>query len=385
MGLTNVEQSPFRGHAIMLKPTGAPVADYDTLAKQETELTTNPNQPIVDDGQLTPNETGLSEAAEVCYFLRGNTLYRRVLLIRQPYGNTPLFNEAGASILPPGEDYSISHVAVPTPTAIGAFWNDFDYSATYRTGTNTGPIFHNWQNAKDNKASAASLNNSTSLGFPHLRFGHSPNRSDGTPLDKIGTGASLKFIGRFTQRETAHANFGFPGKIPAGGDPHTTAVADNLTLSANNEVEQFSTSTGRRGEDIIMENVFEFDIKVWDDGLSSPTFVDLGNGDVNGFYGQKTNSASTYGNRYDTWHPDFPGTTPSFRAPYRPVTNGPDGQPGEAGVDDDGINGIDDAGELGYPGTDDEHPLKAIQITIRFFDKQSQQTRQLTIIEALSN
>lgn len=32
---------------------------------------------------------------------------------------------------------------------------------------------------------------------------------------------------------------------------------------------------------------------------------------------------------------------------------GPDGAPGDVGVDDDGINGVDDAGEAGFPGTDD--------------------------------
>lgn len=32
---------------------------------------------------------------------------------------------------------------------------------------------------------------------------------------------------------------------------------------------------------------------------------------------------------------------------------GPDGRPGVAGVDDDGANGIDDFGELGFPGSDD--------------------------------
>lgn len=33
--------------------------------------------------------------------------------------------------------------------------------------------------------------------------------------------------------------------------------------------------------------------------------------------------------------------------------NGPDGRPGVAGVDDDGINGIDDIGERGWAGSDD--------------------------------
>ena len=57
----------------------------------------------------------------------------------------------------------------------------------------------------------------------------------------------------------------------------------------------------RVGEDVLMSNVLAFDIKVWDPAASL----------------------------------------------------GPDGNPGIAGIDDDGINGTDDYGELGAYGSDD--------------------------------
>ena len=39
------------------------------------------------------------------------------------------------------------------------------------------------------------------------------------------------------------------------------------------------------------------------------------------------------------------------------VTNGFDGKPGVAGVDDDGLHGTDDAGESGWPGSDDNRTV----------------------------
>jgi hypothetical protein len=58
-------------------------------------------------------------------------------------------------------------------------------------------------------------------------------------------------------------------------------------------------------------------------------------------------------------------------------------RPGKANFDDDGINGVDDAGELGWPGTDDYAPLTAIQIKIRFYDEGSNLTREVTTVVSL--
>ena len=83
----------------------------------------------------------------------------------------------------------------------------------------------------------------------------------------------------------------------------------------------------------------------------------------------------------------MPGT--SGVAPYRPnlIYLGPDGLPGDAGVDDDGVNGIDDAGELGWPGTDDIFPqaLSLIRIHIRYVDQKSDQMRDVIIVHSLTD
>ncbi len=372
---SKTELPEFAGRATLLQPLNTPSPSYVLR-----------NQPEYDDGKVQTNNAGLSKAAEVCYFLRGKTLYRRVLLIRQPYVSAGRFNEPSADILPPGEDYDVGHVASGS-NGIGTFWHDFDYSAFYRSvggASNLGPVFHVWDRAKDNSATGATLTNLTSLGIPHLRFGYSIARAlptdDGTPLDKVG--APSTFIGRYTLQETANVNFAYPGSTPSGGDPHDATVAAGFNVGANNEVVELSTSSNRRGEDILMRNVLEFDIKVWDDNplIGSPKFVDLGNGNTKGYYGNAANTSAPYYRRYDTWHPDYPNAK---EPPFRPVSNGRDGQPGRAFFDDDGINGIDDIGELGYPGTDDEISLKAIQITIRFIDPKTQITRQVTIVESL--
>ena len=63
---------------------------------------------------------------------------------------------------------------------------------------------------------------------------------------------------------------------------------------------------------------------------------------------------------------------------------GPDGLPGIAKFDDDGINGVDDPGELGAPGTDDFAPLTAIQITVRYNDEISDMVRDVTTVVSLA-
>ena len=82
----------------------------------------------------------------------------------------------------------------------------------------------------------------------------------------------------------------------------------------------------RRAEDIVLSNVYAFDVKVYDGILNE--FVDLGHLKSNGV-----------------------GAEGEFHR--NKLILGADGAPGEAGTDDDGINGADDAGEIGWPGTDD--------------------------------
>ncbi len=403
----------------------------------------NQNQPEFDDGvppetkpngtpeldgtgkQIT-NLTGVSRTVEIVYFLRHGNLYRRVMLVREPYDDPT--NEG----VQPGElmgDFTVAP----------SFWNYFDYSA-YRifSGDNVGVKFHDaakalnivqppngailWDHDGDDGTSAILL--PPSLGIPHLRFGHSLSRLDGTPREFVNK--NKDFIGRFTTQETAHSLFGYPGTSNIIDDPHNNNVT--LKLNSVGRVEPFHNEITRRGEDILLSNVHEFDIKVWDDydeidlnrdNFLDPNedfngnetrdrvmdFVDLGhnrtvNGEPVGYYNQQPFPNPVggqlgwinkqYGNRYDTWHP-FDQTPlnnadppPFGNPPYRPLSpfNGEDRQPGTF-EDDDLSKGLNDPGEQGWLGSDDEVPLKAIQITIRFFDVTSDQMRQVTLIFSL--
>ena len=91
--------------------------------------------------------------------------------------------------------------------------------------------------------------------------------------------------------------------------------------------------------------------------------------------------------RFDTWGPavEIDGEPLDDAPPYLPVWPGHDGRPGVAGLDDPGsAPGVDDASELGTPGSDDFLPLTAIKITIRFYDSTSNQIRDLTEVYSLT-
>ncbi|MFP6573966.1 MAG: hypothetical protein VB912_02355, partial [Pirellulaceae bacterium] len=155
------------------------------------------------------------------------------------------------------------------------------------------------------------------------------------------------------------------------------------------------------GEDIILSNVIGFDIKVFDptvpialeannveavlpgDPGFNPTlkvqgyggFVDLG------FHRYQPGVTSTFSGRphvkskltqyvYDTWSLDY-----EFDGINQ---DGGKLDQGTNGLDDDGINGVDDLNEREtsppYPS-----PLRGIQIVIRTLDPDSRQVRQITV------
>ena len=128
---------------------------YGSAAALSGLFLANPNQPDRDDQNIIPNGAGASEAAEVCYFMRGRKLYRRAMLIRKPMQSagsnldpqraaqptTQAFASGGVAYQ--GVDY-FNLTPLPPPlfpavmptgysvygTAAGEnFWNQFDYSA----------------------------------------------------------------------------------------------------------------------------------------------------------------------------------------------------------------------------------------------------------------
>ncbi|GAB4144963.1 MAG: hypothetical protein Tsb009_16920 [Planctomycetaceae bacterium] len=331
-------QTPYLGRATLL---GASIA-------------ASLNQPDFDDGNPNTNSTGASRAAEVVYFLRNGNLYRRQLLIRDVYNdpvNTP----------------SNPQPQLLTGIYAGEFWKDFSYSAYYRAAAapNNGPKFHGISNAlansnPDTANMDSDYNLPRSLGIPYFRYGYSPNRLASTmplvrnplPREYIGSGATRQFIGRFLMRETSDANFLYPGRITSG-DPH---VRTDLTDSNGDQiVDQYAASTSRRGEDLLMTNVHAFDVKVWDHTLGQ--FVDLGHSG-GGIYNAASRHPSRVGNdwnRYDTWHP-FPSVHLG-QPPFKPGST--------------------------VLGSNGEVALRAIQITIRFYDVATDRMRQVTIQHSL--
>ena len=89
-----------------IPPNGVP-PNLNTSLTQQGTVYLPESEPEFDDG-VFGNGTAVSSAAEVCYFLRNNVLYRRVLLIREPGSGTD-----AQPIVPDG----------------ASFWRDFDYSA----------------------------------------------------------------------------------------------------------------------------------------------------------------------------------------------------------------------------------------------------------------
>jgi hypothetical protein len=416
------------------------------------------NQPAFDAVFSSPIlQAGSSNLAEVSYFLRNGTLYRRVMLIR-----TPASPPVGADDHSPTDD---SGLALPfSATANAAYvnatkslWGDFDYSVYYDTNA-AGPVFHGKTDLTSGAASTVST-----FWLPQVRWGFDNTTNVGsTPPYGGGYGLPKEYvagnyIGRYTQEETSHPNFGFPATITNGAAGNPMAATNAALTFANGKVSNFAGGP-RAGEDVLLTNVIAFDIKVWDPAASlgpdgAPgiaNFDDDGNGfqdspaipvtapraynpaadapDPNeigaygsddgdwrdlghpglkigtnyyGFYRKPLDAAGNpnplalpnqyysnpFGtpptNRYDTWGPaveidGFPANLDN--PPFLPIYCGPDGRPGVAGIDDNPTTnpGIDDASELGTPGSDDFAPLTAIKITIRFYDVTSNQVRDIS-------
>ncbi|MES2790279.1 MAG: type II secretion system protein [Planctomycetota bacterium] len=370
----------------------------------------NPDQPENDDGNFFGDGLGVgsSPSAEVAYFVRNGTLYRRILLIRRPldsnFRETPSAGPLGdgaeliqagiypqASLMPMG----FPPFYVANANINNRYPQDFDYSATNTFGSPPQLIILGESSLTN------SSNSPLSLGLPQNRFGFQAPVALGVigfPKEYVGG----TFIGRFTQEETSHLLFAWPGNPGTGGDGVIAAGGDDsnpytrttgLSVNANGVVDLYRTDptiplsliTTRQGEDILLTNVQSFDIKVWDpaasvgpdgqpgiagvdddnsDGDNNPNtdadnpeelgwpgsddgaWTDIGHAGQ-GFYAfsQRRNinfgPSTTLNNRcFDTWHPNLNSTL--GQAPFRPALPGRDGKPGRAGVDDDNSDGDND-------------------------------------------
>jgi prepilin-type N-terminal cleavage/methylation domain-containing protein len=382
------DKTPYAGRAMGLTIAGqAPITGLPGVYR-------NPNQPAFDDGRLgsggVSDRVSSTPYAEVVYFLRRGTLYRRVVLIRKPLRETPPPFPGQPRANPDGQGDDLIRGSAPTATTAGYgpedlmpgqdtgslaananFLNDFDFSAHFEPAATAATaadelVFHSVGGGRDSLSNAA-FPATFSLGVPNHRFGFDPR--SGRPISFAaggvapGGGATVTgnrletFFGRFTHQETSHTAFRYPGQLDRGPDNQFRTNDDDYplfrvrrngsVLGSDGVITLGGASTvrldgPRAGEDILLTNVLAFDIKVYDEHPSVQAFVDLGHvtSGGTGFYGHRANQG--------------PGFGPINLAVLTTAQlQGADGDWGRAGIDDDGINGVDDPGEQGWPGSDD--------------------------------
>jgi type II secretory pathway component PulJ len=403
------------------------VGDIDDMILFTTR---NKTQPFV--GKLKGTETIQSPDAEVAWFVRGRTLYRRVLLVAPQCLNQL---SAGASMS-------------ESEWGGGSFFKNNDISVRRITdGTNVYLV----------------PNTLGDLTKPENRYAHQPNSGDypaGYPYHPhlIANWATLKLP---LLAETASANwftqwsYGYdPPTPPPVPVPKPNALLPAITLNYNSapydlfdawtnpiRYQDLDRITGaitdmsdsdRGGEDVVLTNVIGFDVKVWDPdapilqylsggnpvgpallpgdpgywaalqayvagGASAPgligqgAYVDLGyareiysssmvsNFSHKGVPGSKLvelakdPSTGFYERVYDTWSTHFESN--SYDENNDTVADA-----ATNGFDDDSNGVVDDAGERDtsppYPV-----PLRGLQVKIRIFEPDSRQIREVTVVQ----
>ena len=325
----DTDSSPYFGRAAFLPGGG--------------NLAVNPNQPEADDGVMQSNGSGSSTAAEVCYFVRGGNLYRRMTLLRNPLpvAGSDLDEQPTTS---GGEEYFTSRPngAFVISTLGGNLTTDdfytwFDYSA-FREESNLVPEPDGAElvgvSALNNDLDSNGAGN-VALGQPRYRFGFNQI----TGLSREHTAVGGFFLGRFTHAETSAANFNWPQR-PAhiygdsstnfgnGGNPDGNPfnIANVVNLQANGVVAEFANAPpntigrggSRRMEDLVMTGVHEMKIEIWDQRLQKYTTpghtetVSIAGVRLPGDYhtGLRYADSSGFGPEgssvgvFDTWHPE---------------------------------------------------------------------------------
>lgn len=366
----------------------------------------NPNQPEHDDGDISPNGAMSSSAAEVCYFLRGDKLYRRQLLLREPLPSSGATNPQPTRQID-GARYFTNTPAIYT----GDFWAEFDLASV---GTPSGAYLMGTQSLNNETDRlegmpilGVAITGSTPLGQSCFRFGF--DQTTGLSRE-FGDSSGTFYLGRFTQEETSADNFDFPqspvqqqsGGILGNGNPfdavntpvsdtrdiYGNAVADGIVDEFEEDIPGAIAAGTRRGEDLLLTNVHEFTVKVWDDRLQQFVPIAHSLNDAGGIPGdfnvaRQLNSgyAPVGGSAaiFDTWHQSYdrggdgtddfppflpmkwdPATTPLTGPPPTNTPGDPHWLPDELyavgdivfpRTEDVNYNNILDAGEdIGIPG-----------------------------------
>jgi hypothetical protein len=297
---------------------------------------------------LYNNTAVQSDTAEVAWYVRGRTLHRRLLLIRPDL-----------------------------PVAIASqkgFYAGNDISVRVENGNFLA-------------------NSLSDLTRRECRFAH--------PTDKFPFNARCwGQLGLPTLRECSDPNW-WAGKWDGYTLPTPSTIIDFWLPGTSPAIAEdaLGFSGKRLADDVILTNVIGFDVKAWDPGANggAGAYVDLGYnpglsasnatyfsglGDVRSMLNE---TAVNPGRVYDTWSAHYENTGLAGLAYPSQYPAG--GFPGRAanGLDDPGASGasngiVDDEDEKitspPYP-----YPLRGILVTIRIFEPDSRQIRELTIVQ----
>lgn len=371
----DTDSTPYFGRA-------AELSDRKTAGGVGNSLHASPNQPETDDGSFSQNSVASSPYAEISYFIRNGSLYRRVVLIREPlsiagksFGSQPT-SASGYNYFSgqPGNlatydglfkvvDSSFQTDAASPP--FGTLTNDFhllfDYAARPAPGNQSAAFLGFDSLSNETSGAAAEL-----FANPANRFGFNPltRRSrEHTVSNSAALGPAI-FFGRFTQAETSSLNYNWPqntsraeiaGQLSSDPDSANFVgvdfdfdgtvdftstngnpmdlIATPLALNPGNAVVSSFDSVGptvidpisgkpvqgrggiRRVEDLLLANVHEMKIELWDARLQR--FVVPGHSSMKPFTSQVGDYALARchnpnnvpdlgfnsGAVFDTWHP----------------------------------------------------------------------------------
>lgn len=323
------------------------------FGKAVTILDANGNarrdQPDWDDGI----RDGISQSrwAEVSYFLRHGTLYRRVMLLRDTDDGVPFSMENidrgnKRRLAQPGYRIDADTAYDMMWDYTGNFYSDFDFSAhhdnsPYDPSAPEVAVFHSTLSNEPQ--------NNWPLGVPHYRFGF--YHANGLPREYITDGTNNYFMGRFTHEETSHPNFGYPQFYLGPGNPHPFNLSFNVArFIATGRLERADGEPGflnnlpdsRRGTDVVMSNVVGFDVKIWDESANNfaGAFVDIDHRRMRDF-GARNN----LGQRHFHENPNFGPTNET-------------GAPVHRNVLDSWHSSFSDAGVPGFTESNNPHPPK---------------------------
>lgn len=416
------------------------VGDIDDIVAFTTRTRSSPfvGRVVIRDAAGNRIDSAESQEAEVIWFLRGRTLYRRVLLVLPNFDADLATNGTQLQLDTSG---TWPYTAIATPGA--GFYRDYDISVRNSDG-----------------GGALAANSLSDLTKPENRFAH--RITAGVPFHP-----HFAYSGATTVR-SAWANLSMPtlcecsfaswvagrrlptlgtattGTFDAWLNPHPSSLQDPATGALT------AYMGPRIGEDVVLTNVIGFDVKAWDP--TAPVLLVTPGGSIQpytllpGDRGYMTklrdylNGASgvgvvSYGAYVDLNYlcrvqdPSLPGTVPA-NAALAPLNNSSFGWAGNVrsplrganpivssspstaslrsavydtwsthyeydGVDtdgtlgiDQGTNGFDDNGDgVVDDANEQEAPppyaasLRGIQVRIRVFDPASRQIREVTVVQ----